>query len=92
MIWSKQDSNNLEILAKNSSKIARALIKIAQLEDDEFLEGSPIQGPIGEVKYSEYSPEDEYEKELEEKQTKKLAIGESSNQLWAEDELDLEDL
>jgi hypothetical protein len=91
MIWSKEDSENLKILTKNSTIIARSLAKMAELDDIEFLESRPLQGAVKRIEHSEYNPENEYEEELLEKEEKKKEISESSNQLWIEDEMDLED-
>jgi hypothetical protein len=92
MIWSKEDSNNLKILARNSTIIAKSLAKMAQLDDVEILESRPISGPVKRIEYSEYNPEREFEAELEELEQKREKVAETSNQLWVEDELPIEDL
>lgn len=92
MIWSKEDSENLKIISRNSTIIARSIAKLAQLDDVEFLESRPISGPVKRIEYSEYNTEKEFEKELEELEQKRTQIEETSTQLWVEDELPIEDL
>ena len=97
MIWSKEDSKNLSILAKNSQIIAVSLAKMAQLTQADLDEINIIHSieqnskKKVDIEYSEYSPEKEFE-EREELAEKRANFESETNQFWTEDEVDLEDL